>query len=445
MSISIGFDVDRLIGGIGLTLLSYESADFLISVQGKRLAVYDSGNLEETLLWLKAHSIKPSYVITEDFWEWNKTKSDLPVVSSTSLKPKSDETVVLITQPYYAFSIEESIKHIGFSGVFCYGFFVENLRKTFKIGFHSQFVKGKAFRNPTDDGCCLAIMLSNKCNCMCPFCSVGYAKSRSRDDMCICDYVKILDDAKGLYVHGRFIDTIQLDADRELFVHSEWKEAVAEINKRGFSMNLVTNGKALTEENSKYLIDKGLTEIIVSVGALDAEKYFYRQGYNKNENPIAYSQKQLDNVIENVKNLISCRNAANSKLTIGIAFALDKGDEYYVKDAIKYWKHIGVDFFWGNPLKKIGDNGDVLELRPFIGYCRGQCYHMLISSDGNLHPCCGGDGPFEDIVLGNVFKTSLKEIVKSKIYNDFYEGLSSLDENKMHPICVKCASGLHRQ
>jgi len=425
-------------------LFDYESADFLNIVQTKRLAIYDSGNVEEVLLWLKSHNIEPAFIITGDFWEWNKTKNDLPVRSPASLMAKAGEVVVLITQPYFALSIEESIKHIGFSNIFCYGFFIENLRKTFKIGFHSRFIKGKASRDPSDDRCCLAIMLSNRCNCMCPFCSVEYAKKRAKNDMSLNEYIKILDDAKGLYVHGRFIDTIQLDADRELFVHSDWKEAVTEVKKRGFTMNLVTNGKALTKENSKYLIDNGLSEIIVSVGALDAEKYFSRQGYNKSEKPIGYSQKQLDNVIENVKGLVAYRNAVNSRLAIGIAFALASGDEYSVKEAVKYWKDIGVDFFWGNPLKKIADNGDVIELRPFIGYCRGQCYHMLITSDGEVHPCCGGDGPFEDIVLGNVFKSSLKQIVNSEAYNDFYEGLSSLDEGKMHPICIKCASGLHK-
>lgn len=428
-----------------MNLIDYESVDFINTVQTKKLAIYDSGNVEEVLLWLKSFSIVPSFIITEDFWEWNKIKNELPVVSPASLKPESGEIVVLITQPYYAFSIEESIRHIGFSHIFCYGLFIENLRKSFKIGFHSRFVKGKSTRIPSDDRCCLAIMLSNRCNCMCPFCSVRYTRGHTKYDMPIGEYIKILDDAKGLYVHGRFIDNIELDGDRELFVHSNWKKAVLEVKKRGFSMNLVTNGKALTKEKSKFLIDNGLTEIIVSVGALDAENYFTRQGYNMNENFIAFSQKQLDSVIENIKELVAYRNATASRLTIGISFLLGNDVEDSLKKTIKYWKDIGVDFFWGNALEKVADNGDLIESRPFRGTPpSGQCYHMLISSDGNLHPCCGGDGAFEDIVLGNVFESSLKEIIKSETYNDFYEGLSSLDEERMHPVCVKCASGLNR-
>jgi len=428
-----------------MNFIDYESKDFIDAVQTKKLVVYDSGNIEEMFRWLKSINISPSFIITEDFGEWNKIKYELPVVSPAYLKPESGEMVVLISQPYYAISIRERIKHIGFSHIFCYGFFTENLRKSFKIGFHSRFVKGKSFRNPSEDRCCLAIMLSNRCNCICPFCSVRYAIDRTRDDMHIGEYIKILDDAKGLYVHGRFIDTIQLEGDRELFVYSDWKKAVIEVKKRGFSMNLVTNGKALTKENSKFLIDNGLAEIIISIGALDAKNYFARQGYNKTENPIAFSQKQLNSVIKNVKELVSYRNTANSRLTIGISFLLGNDIEASLKNTIKYWENIGVDFFWGNALEKVADDGNLIESRPFSGtHPRGKCYHMLISTDGNLHPCCGGDGPFEDIVLGNVYESSLREIVKSETYNDFYEGLSSLDEDRMHPVCIKCSSGLHR-
>ena len=62
-------------------------------------------------------------------------------------------------------------------------------------------------------------------------------------------------------------------------------------------------------------------------------------------------------------------------------------------------------------------------------------FRLSIKADGNVRPCCVGYG--EEILVGNIYKNSLKDIWHSKVFKDFQK--MHLDYRSYeNPSCKKC-------
>jgi len=413
---------------------------FLDHAYNKQIVLYDTGNSDEVVSYLCENGLSISHIVCDDFWRWNKTEHSYMVRSPHSLK--NGEYVVLITSPYYAYAVEKELSGLDVTDVFCYGFFDRNLNRTFKIGYNKRFVPGKAFPRAGNDNAYIAPSITNNCNCRCPFCNVKYIKNNGSPDMPLEKYIALLDNIKGLWVHGRLIDTIELDGSRELFVYPQYKEAIVETAKRGFNIQLVTNGVLLTHENSKLLLENNLFVIIISIGGITANVYAKHQGFNETSDVIGYAEKQLKTVKKNVEKLVKLRTDLGSQAKIGISYILDELTQPQLKDASVFWQSLGVDFLWGNAMVKTDEWGELLEKRSHSNETVPSeiCFHLGVASNGDLNPCYFGEGAIENIIIGNVFEKPLSEIIKTAEFNSFYEGLSSRDRNNMHPVCVRCPS-----
>ena len=424
----------------GKNLIYKEEDEFLCAAEGKLVVIYDTGNIKEVLFYLHEHSCSISHIVCGDFWRWNKEEYGYMVRSPHSLKRA--DSVVLISSPYYAYTVEQELSELCSREVFCYGFFSRNLIKTFKIGYNKRFVPGKAYPNTGNDNAYIAPSLTNNCNCQCPFCNVKYIKNDGSPDMPLEKYIELLDDIQGLWVHGRLLDTIEIDGSRELFVYPHYKEAVIETAKRGFNIQLVTNGVLLFPENADLLLNNNLFVIIISVGGITADVYANHQGYNETKDVIGHAKKQLLKVISNVTELVKLRNEKGSQAKIGISYLLDDYTRPQLKDASVFWQSIGVDFLWGNAMVKTDEYGTLIEERKHsnTGVPCEICFHLGVASNGDLNPCYFGEGAVERIIIGNVFEKPLSKIITTDEFNSFYEGLSSCNPQNMHPICIKCPS-----
>ena len=423
-----------------INLIYKDESEFITHAKNKQVVIYDTGNASAVVSYLSDKGLIISHIVCGDFWRWGAIEYGYKVASPHSLK--SGNYVVLISSPYYAYSVEKELSGLGVTDVFCYGFFEINLNKTFKIGYNKRFVPGKAYPRTGNDNAYIAPSLTNNCNCRCPFCNVKYIKNNGAPDMPLEKYIAILDDIKGLWVHGRLIDTIELDGSRELFVYPQYKDAIVETAKRGFNIQLVTNGTLLTAEISKLLLENNLFVIIISVGGITADVYAKHQGFNETSDVIGYADKQLQTVKKNVEELLRLRNEQGSQAKIGISYIIDEYTRSQLKDASVFWQSKGVDFLWGNALVRTDENGELLKERPHsnVGVPSEICFHLGVASNGDLNPCYFGEGAIENIVIGNVFETPLSEIIKTDEFNRFYEGLSSRKQKGMHPVCIKCPS-----
>ena len=422
------------------SLLYREYDDFLKSAQNKYVVIYDTGKVEDIIASLDG-KVNISHIINDDFLNWKNTGPRGYAIRSPHTLKNSDY-VVLITQPYYAFAVEKKLVDFGIKDYFCYGFFSENLKKSFKIGYGGRFVQGRTFLQPGRDNARLIVSLTNNCNLRCQFCAVRYKTNNGTPDMPLEQYSRLLDDARGLWCRGRLIDTIQMDGVRELFVYPKYKEAITETVKRRFNIYLVTNGVLLTPENSMLLLNGGMNEILISVCGITPETYVKYQGYNKRKDDIQFAKRQLDKVKFNVQELIRLRNELGKQCAVGISYLVDDYSLEELKNAVSFWKEVGVDFFWGSALAKVASDGSIIEhhKNSETEVPHERCYNMWVSSNGDLAPCYGDECTAEKINLGNVFDTPIYDLINTEEFNEFHEHLASLDPNKMHPLCLSCPS-----
>lgn len=414
-------------------LIFKEKGDFLNACKNRYVVIYDTGNAESIINVLDKE-VNFKYIVCDDFWRWNSFIGKYQVCSPYTLR--GSDYVVLITQPYYAFTVEEKLKSLGITDYFCYGFFIENMNQSFKIGYNYRFISGKAYPKQGEDTCYLNPRLTNNCNLECSFCCVQYGKRKDEIDMPLERYTQLLDDCKGLWLNGRLIDTIELDGSRELFMYPHYKQAIVETYKRGFKTQLVTNGVLLSTDNSKLLLNNGLYNIIVSVSGISPAIYEKHQGHKRN------AAEQLATVVENVKSLVRLKQELNSQASIGISYLIDSFSITELKQAIIFWKKVGVNYFWGNALAQQDSDGNLIKKRKHskknIPY--NICFNPSVAPNGDFNPCFFGEGNVENIVLGNVFETRLSDLMYTEKFTQFYNNLSKRDKTKMNPICVKCPS-----
>lgn len=421
-----------------MNLIYREKTEFLKFASTRKTVIYDTGNLTAVLSDVRNY-VEISHIVCDDFWQWGSE-----VMGFTKKSPHTlvdGNFVVLITAPYYAYAVEESLAQLGVCDVYCYGFFEENLNRSFKIGFGARFIQGKTSLQKGKDSTCMFVALTNRCNCRCPFCSVRYKLNDATRDMPLEKYAKLLHDIKGVYVHGRYVDTIGLDGNREFFMYPEFAEALKETKRNGFTAQINTNGVLLTAENARMAMLNGVTEIKVSACGISPQIYSKHQGYYSGINAEAFAERQLNLVIENVKNTVQIRNELGSRTQIAVNYLIDDSSREQLKNAVLFWKQVGVDFFWGNPVFSYSDEGEyigaiVKQLRPLEA-----CFQFFVATNGDLSPCCGA-GYCEKIIIGNVFEKPFGELICTEQFNSFYEKLASFEENNMNPVCIECMSRL---
>jgi radical SAM protein with 4Fe4S-binding SPASM domain len=68
------------------------------------------------------------------------------------------------------------------------------------------------------------------------------------------------------------------------------------------------------------------------------------------------------------------------------------------------------------------------------GYCHGLSKQIAILANGTVVPCClDGEGVID---LGNIFETSLKDILESKRAEDIVQGFKN--KKAVEELCQKC-------
>ena len=69
---------------------------------------------------------------------------------------------------------------------------------------------------------------------------------------------------------------------------------------------------------------------------------------------------------------------------------------------------------------------------------KGKCYalrdHIGILVDGSIVPCCLDSKG--DIILGNIYKDNLDDIIKNDRYNNMLNGF--MNNIKVEELCKKC-------
>ena len=281
--------------------------------------------------------------------------------------------------------------------------------------------------------------VSSRCNLNCPECIIGMGKiKRKKDYLDSTVFEKLLNETsgQGFYVNLYF--------QGEPFLNQNIFEYILKAKAKKFYTVISTNAHFLNEENNKKIIDSKLDRLLVSVDGITRETYTC---YRKNG--------QFNKVISGIKNLAQQKNIKKaSHPLIVLQFLVHRKNEHELRDLKSFAKNLGVDMVQIKTMQfnsyesiekflplnekyrryKKGDDG-VWRVKVIT---RGACFRIwsqvVVTSDGNIVPCCYDKIP--EHVLGNINEQTLTEIWKSEKFDLVRKSLLS---NKNTPkICRNC-------
>lgn len=276
------------------------------------------------------------------------------------------------------------------------------------------------------------IEITNVCNLACKFCP---QTKRKPEFMKVETFSKILDEIKP---HGEYI---YFHVKGEPLLHPEIDKFLDLSYKKGFKVNITTNGTLISKVKDKIIMKPALRQVNFSLHSFD--------GNEKSENKDEY-----------IDNILSFVNEANKKTDILVSLRLwnlDKNNilnlqkkrnhelleiiekefnlDYKIEEKIlpgrgiklsdKVYLNQDHEFKWPD-LKEEEDDGK--------GFCYGLRNQIAILVDGTVVPCClDGEGILN---LGNINENHFSEIIQSNRANNIFNGFSKREA--VEELCRKC-------
>lgn len=256
------------------------------------------------------------------------------------------------------------------------------------------------------------VEITNNCNLACPFC---IKNTRPKKFMTVEEFTRVTEKLKN---HTKYLYFHILG---EPLLHPEFSKLV-EIAHKNFFINITTNG---------YLIER--LKNIKNIRQVNISLHSFNPQYNK-------SLEEYLNDIFSIIDEISRYTYISLRLWVKNAYTeeiLKKINEHYQKNIdnldflnIKLANNIFLnthdEFTWPSLDETVKET---------IGSCYALKDHIGILVDGTVVPCCLDSKG--DINLGNIFVSSLEEIIESSRYQNML--LSFKNNIKCEELCQKCS------
>lgn len=301
-----------------------------------------------------------------------------------------------------------------------------------------------------------------RCNLNCLHCGSDCKKDASVKDMPIRDFLKAIDQVKGIVNPN---ETMIVITGGEALIRRDIEEAGFELYKRGFPWGIVTNGILLTERRLNSLLKAGLRAVTVSLDGLKSSHNWLRN------NPKSFD-KALEAIrrlpkIENLEyDVVTCVNRTNFNeleeirdllITIGIKnwrvftifpvgraktndlLQLPPAEFKKLFDFIKQTRkedkihlNYGCEGFLGNYEKEVRDD---------FFFCQAGINIASVLADGSIGSC---PNLRENFIQGNIYKDNFADVWENR-----YEKYRDRSWTKTG-ICATCkdykyceGNGLH--
>lgn len=275
------------------------------------------------------------------------------------------------------------------------------------------------------------IEITNVCNLACSFCP---PTRRKPEYMKIETFTKILDEIKP------FTDLIYFHVKGEPLLHREIDRLLDLSFKKGFKVNLTTNGTLINQVKDKLLGKPALRQINFSLHSWEQNNNLF-PGEEYLDNILAFIKEatQKSDVIISLRlwNLEGENAETLEKKNTPILEMIEREfnlpykieGKYISEEGIKLAERVYLNqdrqFRWPD-LQETEDEGK--------GFCHGLRNQIAILVDGTVVPCClDGEGI---INLGNIHNTSLAEIIESERARNIYQGFSQ--RQAVEELCRKC-------
>lgn len=279
---------------------------------------------------------------------------------------------------------------------------------------------------------------SSICNFSCRFCANGNKDrvkktGRYSGSMSLEVFNKIVIDIKEF---ERPLKYLYMYKDGEPFLNKNLPEMIRIAKRNNISEKILvtSNGSKLNPAVIDDFVDSGCDEIIISVYGTSREQYLH----------FTRTDIDFDAFVDNVKLLYSKRGACKvharllgnlfSENDISKFFEIfgDHADTIQIEQAVNFWPD--VDF------SKVGSADISQSARADLSYrevkiCPNMFYSLSINADGTVSVCpCDWA---RQVVVGDLTKSSLKEIWTGKALTDFQK-IHLRGKRQEHPYCGKC-------
>jgi radical SAM protein with 4Fe4S-binding SPASM domain len=274
----------------------------------------------------------------------------------------------------------------------------------------------------------VTLEMINKCNLKCIMCYTDHHK-KIKATLSNEDLDKFLSECKNFKAPA-----IIIGLGSEILMYKGIKEVVTKVMNANFlDVMFSTNATLLNEEMSKFLIESGVTRVVISLDAANEETY-----------KIIRSKDELKKVEHNILKLVELKKKKKTDLPIiRLSYVVQKENINELRMFKNKWENIvdyidiqeQIDF---NPVKDIEKwdtekNFEVGNELVQNAECSYPFNSLHLYADGEIRPCCNFYGL--GLPLGNIKNISLKEAWHGERINKIREGLLSKKPNR---VCKEC-------
>lgn len=276
------------------------------------------------------------------------------------------------------------------------------------------------------------------CNLRCAMCAhrehfSGKSLAKKKISEIFEDMMRLMDGVP----YNKFIG-LRLDGNTEPLIYKELKWLLDEVESKfhshqGLGCSLVTNGLLLNRDIARYLLEKNIRSIHISVTGLSAEVYQYFQGSNQKR---AYAKKILNIVRGNIKSLCELKRELGCDTLIELRYIISDRSVTEFIDYLNYWRELGIDQVFvsglGDGILKHASKG-LGKISSYKSCTRfGQ---VVVQATGDvILSCC--DYLMESV--GNIYENSFFDIMTSPMVLKYEKAHKELDIKNLPPICVNC-------
>lgn len=275
------------------------------------------------------------------------------------------------------------------------------------------------------------IEITNVCNLSCNFCPKTGRKLQFSDEE---KFKEIIEKVKP------YTDHVYFHLMGEPLLNKNLARFLEICYENGLKVNITTNGTLLEKEKDSLINAKALRQVNISLHSFEANKVTKElEEYvsevlnfiNEAKESIICSIRlwNMDNGVLNLKGKNTLNDDILKMLQDGLNSEVNIKEALSNKPGIKVSKNVYVNsaekFEWPNINREvISENAFCYGLRDQIG----------ILVDGTVVPCClDSEG---NIPLGNIFESSLKDIINSQRAKELYDGFSN--RKAIEELCKRC-------
>lgn len=265
------------------------------------------------------------------------------------------------------------------------------------------------------------VEITNICNKHCSFCP---NTSRAKAFMSVKDFETI---AKEI---SEYTDYIYLHVKGEPLLHQRLDEILDICNEYNLKVNISTNG-VLLKQNESILLDKKIRQLNVSLHSFE-------------DSNLEKLKKYVDEVLSVCDALAKSGVIIRLKLWNSNKEKENENNKYIITKLSDMYNIEIIEQVFEKD-KKLADNIFLSIRTPFVwpkinnekvihNTCYGLRNQVAILVDGTVVPCCVDNNA--DIPLGNILKTSLKDILETSKVKNIIKGFE--DNKCIENLCKSC-------